>query len=51
MDRHQQEALGFMLERESGHVNDRYRLWRRVVKDGKEECVDPMSPPMEPEHC
>ncbi|RFU78514.1 snf2 family domain-containing [Trichoderma arundinaceum] len=35
--RHQQEALGFMLERESGHINDRYRLWETVVlEDGSE---------------
>lgn len=37
LGRHQQEALGFMLERETGHINERYRLWRRVVKDGSEE--------------
>ncbi|CZR69567.1 related to helicase-like transcription factor protein [Phialocephala subalpina] len=36
--RHQQEALGFMLERESGHINDKYRLWKTVVlEDGREE--------------
>ncbi|KAL2681200.1 hypothetical protein Neosp_008807 [[Neocosmospora] mangrovei] len=27
---HQKEALGFMLERESGHIADKYRLWREV---------------------
>lgn len=36
--KHQQEALGFMLERESGHINDKYRLWKTVVlEDGREE--------------
>ncbi|RYP44409.1 hypothetical protein DL768_009111 [Monosporascus sp. mg162] len=28
--KHQQEALGFMLERESGHINDKYR--HRITK-------------------
>jgi hypothetical protein len=29
-----------MLERESGHINDRYRLWETVdLEDGMEECV------------
>ncbi|KAF4456644.1 helicase-like transcription factor [Fusarium albosuccineum] len=31
--KHQQEALGFMLERESGNISDRYRLWREVTLD------------------
>ncbi|KAK1765014.1 SNF2 family N-terminal domain-containing protein [Phialemonium atrogriseum] len=36
--KHQQEALGFMLERESGHINDKYRLWKTVtLEDGREE--------------
>lgn len=36
--RHQQEALGFMLERESGHINDKYRLWEtKILDDGAEE--------------
>ncbi|KAK2606448.1 hypothetical protein QQS21_003141 [Conoideocrella luteorostrata] len=35
--KHQQEALAFMLERESGHINYKYRLWQHVVPaDGKE---------------
>ncbi|KAI1488686.1 SNF2 family N-terminal domain-containing protein [Biscogniauxia mediterranea] len=34
--KHQQEALGFMLERESGHINDQYRLWQRDLEDGRE---------------
>ncbi|KAH6968232.1 SNF2 family N-terminal domain-containing protein [Fusarium avenaceum] len=33
--RHQKEALGFMLERESGHINDKYRLWQEIKQDGK----------------
>ncbi|CAG7555879.1 unnamed protein product [Fusarium equiseti] len=33
--RHQKEALGFMLERESGHINDKYRLWKEIVHDGR----------------
>ncbi|KAM0286603.1 hypothetical protein ACHAO9_008233 [Fusarium lateritium] len=33
--RHQKEALGFMLERESGHINDQYRLWQEIKQDGK----------------
>uniref|UniRef100_A0A0B7KCA3 RING-type domain-containing protein n=1 Tax=Bionectria ochroleuca TaxID=29856 RepID=A0A0B7KCA3_BIOOC len=33
--RHQQEALAFMLERESGHIAKRYRLWREVPLEGK----------------
>ncbi|KAM0548185.1 hypothetical protein ACHAPJ_009983 [Fusarium lateritium] len=34
--RHQKEALGFMLERESGNINDKYRLWQEIVReDGK----------------
>ncbi|KAI1009786.1 hypothetical protein LB504_003156 [Fusarium proliferatum] len=34
--RHQKEALGFMLERESGHINERYRLWEEINHgDGK----------------
>ncbi|VUC29297.1 unnamed protein product [Clonostachys rosea] len=35
--RHQQEALAFMLERESGHIAERYRLWREVTLEGKKE--------------
>ncbi|KAH8123686.1 hypothetical protein FP744_10005786 [Trichoderma asperellum] len=36
--KHQQEALGFMLERESGHINDKYRLWEtKVLDDGTEQ--------------
>lgn len=36
--RHQQEALGFMVERESGDINDRYRLWEtKTLDDGSEE--------------
>ncbi|CAF3557385.1 unnamed protein product [Fusarium graminearum] len=33
--RHQKEALGFMLERESGHINDKYRLWKEIIQDGR----------------
>ncbi|KAF5633623.1 helicase-like transcription factor [Fusarium sp. NRRL 52700] len=34
--RHQKEALGFMLERESGHINEKYRLWEKIEHgDGK----------------
>ncbi|KAF9773353.1 hypothetical protein IL306_008859 [Fusarium sp. DS 682] len=34
--RHQKEALGFMLERESGHINEKYRLWEELEHgDGK----------------
>ncbi|KAF5663727.1 hypothetical protein FHETE_7432 [Fusarium heterosporum] len=33
--KHQKEALGFMLERESGHINDKYRLWQKVKQDGR----------------
>ncbi|KAH8802968.1 SNF2 family N-terminal domain-containing protein [Xylogone sp. PMI_703] len=32
--KHQQEALGFMLERETGQINNRYRLW--VLEEGME---------------
>ncbi|EHK18064.1 uncharacterized protein TRIVIDRAFT_44486, partial [Trichoderma virens Gv29-8] len=32
--KHQEEALGFMLERESGHINDRYRLWETIELEG-----------------
>ncbi|RKL48735.1 hypothetical protein BFJ72_g1632 [Fusarium proliferatum] len=28
--KHQKEALGFMLDRESGHINEKYRLWEEV---------------------
>lgn len=29
-----------MLERESGHINDKYRLWKTVtLEDGREECA------------
>lgn len=36
--RHQQEALGFMVERESGDINDRYRLWEtKTLDNGNEE--------------
>ncbi|KAH8889022.1 hypothetical protein GQ53DRAFT_843116 [Thozetella sp. PMI_491] len=36
--KHQQEALGFMLERESGHISERYRLWEKIdLEDGREE--------------
>ncbi|KAF4951751.1 hypothetical protein FSARC_12822 [Fusarium sarcochroum] len=32
------QALGFMLERESGHINDKYRLWQEIEReDGKIE--------------
>lgn len=24
-----------MLERESGHINDKYRLWKEIVQDGR----------------
>ncbi|KAG5759788.1 hypothetical protein H9Q72_012079 [Fusarium xylarioides] len=34
--RHQKEALGFMLERESGHIDEKYRLWEEIeYGDGK----------------
>uniref|UniRef100_A0A0D2XLY5 Helicase ATP-binding domain-containing protein n=1 Tax=Fusarium oxysporum (strain Fo5176) TaxID=660025 RepID=A0A0D2XLY5_FUSOF len=34
--RHQKEALGFMLERESGHINEKYRLWEEIeYENGK----------------
>ncbi|KAF5982414.1 helicase-like transcription factor [Fusarium coicis] len=34
--RHQKEALGFMLEREPGHINEKYRLWEEIEHgDGK----------------
>ncbi|RGP79329.1 hypothetical protein FLONG3_2558 [Fusarium longipes] len=33
--RHQKEALGFMLERESGHVPVQYRLWKKETVDGR----------------
>ncbi|KAF0328442.1 DNA repair and recombination protein rad5c [Colletotrichum asianum] len=33
---HQQEALGFMLQRESGEIGDRYRLWKPVKVDGSD---------------
>ncbi|KAF4343738.1 helicase-like transcription factor [Fusarium beomiforme] len=34
--RHQKEALGFMLERESGHINQKYRLWEELEhEDGR----------------
>ncbi|KAL7786938.1 SNF2 family N-terminal domain-containing protein [Trichoderma afarasin] len=34
LKRHQEEALGFMLERESGIINDRYRLWESIPVEG-----------------
>ncbi|KAF3076718.1 putative SWI/SNF-related matrix-associated actin-dependent regulator of chromatin [Trichoderma lentiforme] len=34
LKRHQEEALGFMLERESGHINDTYRLWESIPVEG-----------------
>ncbi|PNP46888.1 hypothetical protein TGAMA5MH_01841 [Trichoderma gamsii] len=37
---HQQEALGFMVERESGDINDRYRLWEtKTLDNGNEEIT------------
>ncbi|EEU41409.1 uncharacterized protein NECHADRAFT_122747 [Fusarium vanettenii 77-13-4] len=37
---HQKEALGFMLERESGHIAEKYRLWREVNHpDGTVEYI------------
>ncbi|KAK1726384.1 SNF2 family domain-containing protein [Colletotrichum acutatum] len=33
---HQQEALAFMLERESGDINLGYKLWRPVTVEGQE---------------
>ncbi|OAQ70971.2 helicase [Pochonia chlamydosporia 170] len=33
--KHQQEALGFMLERESGEISERYRLWEKCEEDGR----------------
>ncbi|RSL69376.1 hypothetical protein CEP53_002228 [Fusarium sp. AF-6] len=30
---HQKEALGFMLERESGRIANRYRLWSDIIHD------------------
>ncbi|KAJ0340378.1 hypothetical protein KNSL1_011586 [Colletotrichum chrysophilum] len=33
---HQQEALGFMLQRESGEIPDPYRLWKPVKVDGSD---------------
>ncbi|KAL7933036.1 SNF2 family N-terminal domain-containing protein [Trichoderma chlorosporum] len=36
--RHQEQALGFMLKRESGHMDDRYRLWETLNReDGTKE--------------
>ncbi|KAK0761340.1 hypothetical protein N5P37_006289 [Trichoderma harzianum] len=34
LKRHQEEALGFMLERESGHIDDTYRLWEPIPVEG-----------------
>ncbi|KAL7942560.1 SNF2 family N-terminal domain-containing protein [Trichoderma barbatum] len=31
---HQKEALGFMLERETGHISERYRLWETINVEG-----------------
>ncbi|ETS04710.1 hypothetical protein M419DRAFT_73008 [Trichoderma reesei RUT C-30] len=28
--KHQEEALGFMMERETGHINDKFRLWEAI---------------------
>ncbi|KAM0421486.1 hypothetical protein ACHAPT_010659 [Fusarium lateritium] len=37
---HQKEALGFMLERESGHIAEKYRLWREIIHaDGTVEYM------------
>ncbi|KAJ0372873.1 hypothetical protein COL26b_008881 [Colletotrichum chrysophilum] len=33
---HQKEALGFMLQRESGEIDDSYRLWQPVKVDGSD---------------
>nr|XP_036578671.1 DNA repair and recombination protein rad5c [Colletotrichum truncatum]KAF6786004.1 DNA repair and recombination protein rad5c [Colletotrichum truncatum] len=33
---HQKEALGFMLQRESGNIEERYRLWEQVKVDGSD---------------
>ncbi|KAJ5014593.1 DNA repair protein RAD5B [Colletotrichum sp. SAR 10_99] len=33
---HQKEALGFMLQRESGEIDDYYRLWQPVKVDGSD---------------
>ncbi|PNP50378.1 hypothetical protein THARTR1_08905 [Trichoderma harzianum] len=34
LKRHQEKALGFMLERESGVITDRYRLWEPIPVEG-----------------
>ncbi|GKT95985.1 heterokaryon incompatibility protein [Colletotrichum tofieldiae] len=36
LQEHQKQALGFMLERESGHVDLAYRLWHPVTEEGQE---------------
>ncbi|KAK1968726.1 SNF2 family domain-containing protein [Colletotrichum sublineola] len=36
LQEHQKQALAFMLERESGHVDLPYRLWHPVVEEGQE---------------
>ncbi|KAL7911753.1 SNF2 family N-terminal domain-containing protein [Trichoderma velutinum] len=35
LKRHQEKALGFMLERESGHITERYRLWETITVEGE----------------
>ncbi|KAL6818335.1 SNF2 family N-terminal domain-containing protein [Trichoderma sp. SZMC 28013] len=34
LKRHQKKALGFMLERETGIITDRYRLWEPIPVEG-----------------
>ncbi|KAI0127862.1 SNF2 family N-terminal domain-containing protein [Xylariales sp. AK1849] len=34
MLRHQREALDFMIQRETGEIPDRFRLWKKVVVEG-----------------
>ncbi|KAK6207682.1 heterokaryon incompatibility protein (SNF2 family domain-containing protein) [Colletotrichum tabaci] len=36
LQEHQKQALAFMLERESGHIDLAYRLWHPVTEEGQE---------------
>lgn len=34
--RHQEKALAFMLQRESGDIPEQFRLWEPAVIEGKD---------------
>ncbi len=36
LSRHQEEALDFMIQRETGNISENYRLWKPKMVEGEQ---------------